>query len=775
MKKHTAFALRPLAASLTLALTCGTALAVPPAGTAYFTDAQSSFVEDATSRGIGQVNMITCFMSSMKPAALVNEGNYIALVDEVKCDPNSRSSTSNQSAGGGAQAPQYTRAIVNSTRASNADPMLASIWVASPQGPNDPETLISVRLSATSAPSVSNPYGVFRLDFCGKETTAAASAACAMKGYLDASANGLQFFQNEGGGNRSNLTQLTLTQGSGGDSGQGRLAQAETFNSVTTTTAFTFAYNATHYRRSDTETNSDLCFSRLESDAQKSVWRYGLYQEDGSKLDLNSGFPVRWTDTNTNLSYQGHIGYYGLWMEDNKASVVPDGATLVKQNFGANATPESFLLSKARGRLTKHTRQTTKLDRIANVRMMVGLNVASVWQQAEIYWDGTLGQFVKSGVMTCGMSGCNIQSVDPVEPIANASWLTQGGIFGWSQSLGGEVFIGDVANLSNPTLVDVAYRVQSLVYPSDFPAELKCLGECADVASMTAYFTDQMGATSPYISATLNTQFDPSGVPAANLVSYVQDGSSGELKVSGDVGALVITDASWQAAKPTYQHGFRLGKLFKSTDASSVLCTGSSTHYCGYKLNDLSEFYTWETGTNPFNQFFALRAASGNCAGSSDAYCRFEAPLSVTFSVPNDPTEFGQYAGRDVILQYGGFGNLWGVPGLCVNRLTNQAADCATGGQNIRFVPAFVIPFDTTHGVVRNGSTTYYVKWLDRELRFSQVGSGNCSALTLPSSGIALPQEADFLNPGVSGGANYIGAVPTVTAAPRVIDGEVKY
>ena len=227
--------------AVALALAMGNAFAVPPQGSLYYTDGQNSFVEDATSKGIGQVNMIACFMSSMKPADLVNQGNYIALIDEKKCDPNSRSSTSNQSAGGGAQAPQYTRAVVNSTRASNSDPMLASIWVSSTMGQNDTESTIFVGLSATSAPSASNPYGVFRLDFCGKDATAASTAACMMKGYLDAGANGLQFFQNEGSGNYGNLTQLTLTQGSGGDTGQGRLAQAETFNSVTVNTAFSFA------------------------------------------------------------------------------------------------------------------------------------------------------------------------------------------------------------------------------------------------------------------------------------------------------------------------------------------------------------------------------------------------------------------------------------------------------------------------------------------------------------------------------------------------------
>ena len=82
----------------TLALTAvasGAALADPPATSPYVTDAQSSHVEDATSRGINQVNMITCVMSSMRPDALVNQGPYIALIDQNKCDAAKQTSTSN--------------------------------------------------------------------------------------------------------------------------------------------------------------------------------------------------------------------------------------------------------------------------------------------------------------------------------------------------------------------------------------------------------------------------------------------------------------------------------------------------------------------------------------------------------------------------------------------------------------------------------------------------------------------------------------------------------
>ena len=75
---------RAVRAALVLAAAySAAAAAAPPSSSAYATDPQFSHVEDATSHGIGQVNMIACFMAAMRPDALVNDGPYIALVDET--------------------------------------------------------------------------------------------------------------------------------------------------------------------------------------------------------------------------------------------------------------------------------------------------------------------------------------------------------------------------------------------------------------------------------------------------------------------------------------------------------------------------------------------------------------------------------------------------------------------------------------------------------------------------------------------------------------------
>src|ERR1700757_644871 len=123
--KHMSGQLRWLGA-LSLMVAMSVAWAAPPANSPYATDPQNTQVQDATSQSIGQVNMITCVMSSMRPDALVNQGPYVALIDKNKCDAQKQSSTANSGSSGGSQAPDYMTATVNSTRASNTDPMIVS-------------------------------------------------------------------------------------------------------------------------------------------------------------------------------------------------------------------------------------------------------------------------------------------------------------------------------------------------------------------------------------------------------------------------------------------------------------------------------------------------------------------------------------------------------------------------------------------------------------------------------------------------------------------------
>ena len=156
-------------------------MSAPAADSVYLTDAQQSHVEDATSKGIGQVNMITCFMGNTGADKLVNQPSFAAMLNKTKCDKNSQASASNSGAAGSAgAAPEYMRAKVFSTRASNSDPMIARIWVEDSDG-NGGSSTIFLKLAASEAPSPANPWGTFRLDYCGRalvNTSSWRPAAC---------------------------------------------------------------------------------------------------------------------------------------------------------------------------------------------------------------------------------------------------------------------------------------------------------------------------------------------------------------------------------------------------------------------------------------------------------------------------------------------------------------------------------------------------------------------------------------------------------------------
>lgn len=744
---------------------CPTVVAAAPgASSEYVTDAQSSYVQDQTSEGINQVNMITCIMAAMKPSSLVNQGSYLALVDESKCDTNNRDKASNSgSSNSGSNASQYMTATVTSSRASNSDPMKVSTWIDVSEGGTDMS--IYVHTAASQPPTSSNPYGQFRLDYCGK---AAGLNSCVFNGYIDASASGLSYYDtsSEGGGTR--LTAMTLNA-SGTTSGSGRMAITESG----ATTDYTFAYNASYFRRSDGVV--DQCFSRDATDAGTgfSVWRYGLYDANtGARVTRNSGFPIEYTSGST--TYHGYMGYWGLWLPPDALSAISSGSTVQKVDYnGGSASATSYTLVKAGGKLTKYTKGTKTLAEIDHIHFTFGASAASgptglspysTGTNYEAYWDQANKRFVIDGYNSCGAGGCKKATITPVNT-TNAYWSTNYpyGLFGWSQALGGEVFIatGSIANDgSNAGSVNVTYRTQDLVYPSEYAGigDLYCVADCPTASGIASLLSSS--AQTPFGSTAGNY----AGTAAGSLVTYTLDAASGNLKDGANAD---VTTASTNLSG-MYQWGIRSGKLFPTSQASTVDAAdgAADNSYRASSVDALNTYYVWETGPNAWNQFAAVKNSSGN-------YVTFDPPLQVNFSVPNTAA-FGSSAGQTIVLQYNGFGDLFGIPGQCVSQVTNDPVSCDNA--NARYVPEFMIPFDQTVGRVTSGGSTYLVKWLDREIRLAKKATSVCTAagLSLPS-GLSLPTSADLKDPSNAAADVYIGTKPVVTSAPRVIHGEVKY
>jgi hypothetical protein len=737
-------------------------MAAPASDSAYATDPQHSFVEDATSRGISQVNSITCYISSMAPAKMVNEGNYIALVDEGKCDSNSRSDSTNSdsSSSSSQQSTDYMTAYVNSSRASNDDPMVVRVWV--PEDMDGTQATIYVRAEAASAPTANNPYGDFRMDFCGRIDDMF-NIGCVMKGFIDASAQGLTFFQQEGGfGEHAKTTALQMTSAGAGN-GSGRLYIREEGEGGPNDIAeeeFDFAFNGTHFLR------GDQCFSRDANDADMSVWRYGVYDAStGARVELNSGFPIEYTPTGGDHAYRGYLGYYGLQLPGEAMAALSqeENPQVTRVEYRQNDEPlrTNYDVVQNGGKLMKFTKQTTTLAAIDKVRFSVFVNdnateffaQAQNFTQYDAYWDNTAGKIKVTGKFECNQNGCQQQSFESEVEGSISYFATRGGVRGWSQSLGGELFIDITSGGAiNASETDVIYRTQDVVYPSLMPATLYCLNDCPTADSIAAFINHTQQTP-----MTLASNWAPT--PAGNVVSYTT--GNGILVDAAD-GQIIMTNGEVLQGFPQYRNGIRSGRLF--TDLASTECAPTSGDYCDNKVFNLDVYYVWETGPNPYNQFAAVKNAQGE-------YVQFDAPQQFSYTVPQG-ARYGEFAGQNIVLEYGGFGNLWGIPGHCVSSLTNAPVSCDT--PNARYVPAFAIPGGAS--VTRNGQT-YLVKWLEREIRFARQNIAECAALNLPGDGdVMLPTVEDINDPSnADDDAHYIGTRPEIDAAPRVIQGDVMY
>jgi hypothetical protein len=278
---------------------------------------------------------------------------------------------------------------------------------------------------------------------------------------------------------------------------------------------------------------------------------------------------------------------------------------------------------------------------------------------------------------------------------------------------------------------------------------------------MAAFFSQGSQANSPFVGNTANN-FQP--VLAANVVGYTTNASTALLLDGAAAPVVLNADRDQLEDSMQFRNGLRTGKLF--ANLADAECDQGSGTYCEWRVNNLDVYYQWETGPNSYNQFAAVKDSNGN-------FVNFDAPLQVSYTVPQGAA-FGDYAGQKIVLQYGGFGDLWGIPGYCVSPTTNQEVAC--DGGEVRYVPSFVIPHSTTQGAVTADGTTYYVKWLQREIRFARKDLSVCNAagLAVPS-GSTLPTSADLRDPTDPASPIYVGVRPAVTSAPRVVQGEVKF
>ncbi|HUN92004.1 MAG TPA: hypothetical protein VMU33_08100 [Burkholderiaceae bacterium] len=731
-----------IAALLAPSVVSFAAAAQVPATAPYNTDVPNMSVRDQTSQGIGSLNMVLCVIGAMDPSDMVNAGPYLALVDMNKCQ-----SKNGQASGSSAGATNYANAIVNVTRASNNDPMRAKVWLSlTEQGAT---TNVYASLSATQAPSATAPYGIFRMDYIGKR-----NGQVGFNGYIDAQSASISFL--ETGPNSDNTALAMATNGTTAGSGTMQVGGGSSGMPQST---FNFAYNPSYFRRSDG--TNDVCFARSQANAKTLVWQYGTYDATtGQRVDLpHPGIPLQ--AVSGGQTYYGFGNYWGI---NFQGLAIADGQpvagiTVTDQRPNVTAT---YQLNKVGGKLTKWTQQNAVLNALDGIPFNVGADLtglttgnaaATGWNTWVLQWSSASQAFSVVGTQSCSGNGCTTSSLNPAATLLPTAFATQP-LQGWADSFGGNLNIPPTGSAHAPT-DPVYYYTQSTVLPGSAPLTLYCLNQCPTAAQLLA-FSQGNASTTPFGNGTDQQWF--SAPSAAGTVTYAFTAAG--LMESGS--PVVLEQASqYPNGSPYAQNGISSGWLLDAPLTTANCPSGFPAGSVCEPANPTT-YYTWQTGPQQWNQSLWL-TLNGNAVP-------FDPPVNIPYTVPTG-SPYGPYAGLPILLQFNGFGNLNGIPGFCVNPVNNSVVDCSTNGSN--YMPLFSIPDGTQltlPGTNATASRTLLVKALQGEILLApSLGQCTSMALTpqaLPSGGLHDPSSASD--------SEYLGAMPTVTAMPKVIDGALQ-
>lgn len=709
-------------------------------------DATQVYVDESSAKAFDTVNNILCMIAQSRYDQMLNKGVYAALIDENLCNGGGGQATQAQQAQ--SSAPSYKNWTVNSSRTDDGSPQSVKAWIHETQGQDNTPVLISANLQITEASSATNPYGIFSMNFIGNPITAGGvdTSTTLMKGTLSAVRDQtgkvfLKFIENdqsaEGQGSKA-ATLFKLTDGTGG----GSIQQTGTEG----TGSSNFAFNDNFFHRvSDSD---DACLNRNAFDQSSSS--YGLYDTAGARVNVNSGFPIK-IGSNTTAAY-GWVGYWGLWLPNNVT--VSNGDAVYRQSF--NGTPDTtpYTILKAGGKLMKHQRYTTTLGAIKNIPLSMWLNSGPNGQgNYNVQWNGSA--FVITGWMPMNSGNGSWQNL-PSPSNLDLSSLQMSELNFWSDGLGqGMITLACTASAPVPgqppvfscgsasDANQVIYYSQDIVYPGDAaPSTFACLENCPDATKLSQAQPMKQDVQGMQNVPPTKAAFDTYTFDASRMV--LKDGTNDVI-----------------ATQTAVQGGVMSGPLFDPTDPNNITalaCDWNATQTCGWQAGSrLNLFYTWQTGSDSWNQLTLLKSADGSAL-------RFDPPLYVHYThTQTDTTQSdARYNGVQFRLEYDGFGQLQGIPATCISRSTGAVIDCSQSGSDTSWVSDFTINAGETV-TAETGGATYMVKPLEIDEHMKTSAAANCTSLPATAT-YQLPSIGDWTNPN-------IGSEPSVTAPPAVIGG----
>lgn len=735
----------------------------------YHIDKTKLHTYTALGESFEAVNHILCMFAQTAYSSpfVLNQGIYGALIDEASCDnggsPDGAGGANPNTAAQGGSSIEYAKWQITSARKETSDPQTVRAYIETAQ-----KNTYQAQFTITGDVSASNDLGVFNGYYKDATVTIPESTR---KGMITSSvSNGLVSLKHAEKGvsiinikgkkvpwdlDSKSVIEKNVTLGLG----SGSIYAKDSLHMGMTMTA-DFAYNANNYLVVPTGDAAKMmqpqCFDRLKTES--SAWRYGLYNTDGSRVELKAGFPI-----NTKADGTGGNGYFGsAGLFTGKGVTFKNGDLLYKQRRAGDSDTQAYTLSIKKGVLKKFIRNSEVLGNIDNIPMMGPIGVPTSQDQvvSRIIWNGTALVIDATTVGWGNLDWIPESTPIPINKIFSVAHTT---LKLWSEGLGGNVSIelknceqvktiAGGFNCDAPTAeTTVIYYTETQLALGDTVPTLTCYNDCPQMNGKE--FSDE----------TVNV--DTLGTSPITPPTYTF--KNGLLLDSS--GVAIIPKDKYEGA------GVHSGALFEANAKNLKLleCRFDTRKLCPWDAwSELDVVYTWSTSNNDRDKVFTLKDSSG-------VVVKLDPAIDLSFTYPSTATGYNsrktdkKFAGSKFRLQYFSFGDLGNIPAMCVNpeKPGVKVDDCSEEG--LRMVPEFTIPPGTTVTSKLTGSPSttksYLLKPLEIEQRFPIVKTDLCSALTTSATDkkdLFLNIKKDWVDP----------AVVKVTPPPalRVIAGAVQ-
>ena len=746
----------------------------------YATSAQNTYVHLEAVRPISFIDSLLCFTNQSRPLLMNGEGNYVSWNDAGRCFEEKGGEGDSQ--GDNNQTTSYVTFVANSSQASASAPLIFNAWIedyAGQSGEGQGPNAIKILGEVTKTPTDDNPFGAFTLTYGLLPDIANGEDANTGFGEVNSSETsdgGASFTLYQKDVNEYNNQAITCTTSASVDyneateTGVARTGSECTLENSSTvipeaSNTYALAVNSDFVHMAQASTyaaieagtyGSEVCLAR--DSYNNVVWSYSLFNKsDGSEVELNSGLQLKvdgdgdgsGSDSNGFESW-GHIGYWGSWREDGQAFA--DGETVQEATYD-DTTGDSFTVKVSPGRLTKNTVSSVNLSDLDGVGFSTWVYEGDLFLfNTKPDLDGDTGTdaffdvMVEANSNNDGFEVVGIRSFDQngetiteVNPAVALDLNTNVSLNMWSRQLG-----GDVRYISGSTAVRMFERSfvnggetgTGELFASGASQTLKCFDRCLDV---------NIAATDVDGSAQQDDVFRSNDAETDQDYTFAQ--SDLTLKIGADsvVFANAVTKDDLQASS-YWQWGLSSGPMVTSTVATAGSITSAQTLYAAIEAGTVTEFYVWETGLEHWQQQIRLLDGSDNVVA-------FDKPITMkyTHATANDRNApaSGDVAQNDAVflLEYGGKGQLWGLPFV-------QNGD--------RWNPVISLK----DGTILGSSDQYIVKARDVEQTMNAAPAGSCDDLPLSAPSQSVPSA-------ITGGVFDIGDIPTLTdETPSLIDGE---